>query len=172
LAEAARVAGFAPSFHNTQPWRWRVDGATLELYAEPTRQLTVNDPGGRLMVLSCGAALHHVRIALAAYGWRVIVERMAGLDRPQLLARLTLTRETTPSSSAIRLMQAIPIRSVDRTRLIRGATVDESRIDAIRAAVEAEHSSLHTLRSEERLALPSGRRPSRGAGGVRSALAP
>jgi hypothetical protein len=63
LAEAARVAGLAPSIHNTQPWRWRVDGDVLELYSEPIRQLHESDPGARLMVLSCGVALHHARTA-------------------------------------------------------------------------------------------------------------
>jgi hypothetical protein len=30
LAETARVAGRAPSIHDTQPWRWLHDGDTLE----------------------------------------------------------------------------------------------------------------------------------------------
>jgi hypothetical protein len=44
LASAAAVAGYAPSIHNTQPWRWRVQGSTLELYGETTRQLANTDP--------------------------------------------------------------------------------------------------------------------------------
>lgn len=97
LTEAVRIATFAPSLHNTQPWQWRVDGATLELYADPIRQLAVEDPGGRLMVLSCGATLHHARIALAAQGSTVAVERLAGHDRPRLLARLALSEHSTPT---------------------------------------------------------------------------
>jgi hypothetical protein len=144
LAEAARVAGFAPSLHNTQPWRWRVDGPTLELYADPIRQLTVSDPGGRLMVLSCGAALHHARIALAAQGLPVVVERLAGLYRPRLLARLTVSDHSTANPDAIRLLQTIQIRHGDRGPMT-DAIVDQARIDGVRVAVEAEHSSLLTL---------------------------
>jgi hypothetical protein len=66
LAAAARTAGFAPSIHNTQPWRWRVSGPTLELWAVRDRQLAVVDPEGRMLAVSCGAALHHPRVALAA----------------------------------------------------------------------------------------------------------
>ena len=66
LAQAARTAGLAPSIHNTQPWRWRVDGSTLDLRAERSRQLAITDPVGRMLAISCGAALHHVRVALAA----------------------------------------------------------------------------------------------------------
>lgn len=30
-------AALAPSSHNTQPWRFRITGATVDLFAEPTR---------------------------------------------------------------------------------------------------------------------------------------
>ena len=65
LAEAAASAGYAPSVHNTQPWRWRAHPDRLDLYAARDRQLTETDPEGRLLLLSCGAALHHARLALA-----------------------------------------------------------------------------------------------------------
>jgi hypothetical protein len=144
LAEAARVAGFAPSLRNTQPWWWRVDDATLELYTDPIRQLTVVDPGGRLMVLSCGAALHHARVALAAQGLPVVVERLAGLDRPRLLARLTVSGYSTAEPTAAQLLRTIQIRHAGRWPLAE-AILDQSRFDMVRAAVEAEHSSLRTL---------------------------
>ena len=152
LAEATRVAGLAPSLHNTQPWRWRVDDATLELYADPIRQLTVSDPGGRLMVLSCGAALHHARIALAAQGLPVVVERLAGLYRPRLLARLTVSDHSTANPGATRLLQTIPIRHADRWPMT-DAMLDQSRIDTVRAAIEAEHSSLRILTPDDLLDL-------------------
>ena len=50
LAEAAAAAGYAPSVHNTQPWRWRVHPDRLELYAERARQLAMGDPEGRLLL--------------------------------------------------------------------------------------------------------------------------
>jgi hypothetical protein len=145
LAEAARVAGFAPSLRNTHPWRWHVDGAMLELYADPTRQLTDCDPGGRLMVLSCGAALHHARVALAAQGLHPVVERLAGLDRPRLLARLTMSsQQSTPDLGAARLLETIQIRRADRPPTT-GRAVNQSWIDMVRTAVEAEQSSLCLL---------------------------
>src|SRR5690606_6798678 len=74
LADAARAAGAAPSVHNTQPWRWRVYPDRLDLFADRSRQLTVADPDGRLLTVSCGAALHHARVALVAAGWLPQVE--------------------------------------------------------------------------------------------------
>src|SRR3954470_7997744 len=78
LGRAADTARLAPSVHNTQPWRWVVRGDRLELFAVEDRQLREQDPEGRLMVLSCGAALHHALVALAAEGWQARGERPAG----------------------------------------------------------------------------------------------
>ena len=152
LAEAIRVSGFAPSLLNTQPWRWRVDGPALELYADPVRQLTGVDPGGRLMVLSCGAALHHARTALAAQGLHTVVERLAGLDRPRLLARLTVSDPSTPDPGAARLLDTIQIRRAGRVTMM-DAVVDRSCIDMVRTAVEAEQSSLRVLPADGLLDL-------------------
>ncbi|GAA3223599.1 hypothetical protein GCM10017691_10710 [Pseudonocardia petroleophila] len=66
LAAAVERALWAPSVHNTQPWRWRFTASGIELHADPARHLTATDPDGRDLVLSCGAALHHLRVALAA----------------------------------------------------------------------------------------------------------
>ncbi|MGE5831069.1 MAG: nitroreductase, partial [Micromonosporaceae bacterium] len=105
LVQAARLAGFAPSIHNTQPWHWRIDGSTMELLAEPTRQLAVTDPEGRMLTISCGAALHHVRVALAAEGWAVDVERVPDRDDRDLLARLDLAGTVPVAPEAMRLLQ-------------------------------------------------------------------
>ena len=70
LTEAATTAGHAPSIHNTQPWRWRLTADQMDLYVERSRVLEVTDPDTRLATLSCGAALHHARVGLAARGWR------------------------------------------------------------------------------------------------------
>ena len=116
LTRAADVAGYAPSLQNTQPWRWRVDGDSMRLYAEPIRQLTASDPGGRLMVLSCGAALHHARIALAAQGWRINVDRLAEPDQPQLLARVCIVGRTEETQAAQRLLRAVHMRQTGHRR--------------------------------------------------------
>ena len=58
----------APSVHNTQPWRWRIErrrgAAARRLDPAPRR----DRPDRRDLVLSCGAALHHLLVALAARG--------------------------------------------------------------------------------------------------------
>jgi nitroreductase len=141
---AVDIAGHAPSIHNSQPWRWRLDGPVLDLYAEPERQLPVTDPDGRLATLSCGAALHHVRAALAAEGWRVQVDRLPDPADPADLARLTITGTVPVTAAALREVQTIRIRRTDR-RPVGGTPVDAQELRALAAAAEAEGARLHVL---------------------------
>jgi nitroreductase len=152
LASAATAAGYAPSIHNTQPWRWRVQGSILELYGEVTRQLANTDPSGRLLVVSAGAALHHVRVALAAEGWAVKVDRLPDPDEPTLLARLVVIGRTEVTPESMRLMQTIRVRHTDR-RPVQDTPVAEATLEDIRYAVEAEHAWLHLLHADDVLDL-------------------
>ena len=79
--------------HNTQPWRWRIVANGLELFAERSRQLNATDAPGQLLLVSCGAALDHARVALAAEGWTAEVERLPDGTQPDLLARLKADRQ-------------------------------------------------------------------------------
>lgn len=58
----------APSAHNTQPWRLRVDGDALVLGWDPARQLAVGDPTRRDLWLSLGAFTESLVIAAASDG--------------------------------------------------------------------------------------------------------
>jgi hypothetical protein len=82
-------AVWAPSVHNTQPWWFTVDSVGLSLYADPARQLTVADPFGREMLISCGAALFTARLALRAAGYVPQAQVLPDPARPLLVARLS-----------------------------------------------------------------------------------
>ncbi|MFY1632904.1 Acg family FMN-binding oxidoreductase [Solwaraspora sp. WMMB335] len=133
LAEAAAAAGYAPSVHNTQPWRWRVRPDRLELHADRGRQLPATDPDGRLLVLSCGTALHHARIALAAQGWTADVARLPEPDDRQLLAVLRPTGRTPVQPETMRLVQAMQVRHTDR-RPVSDEPLPVAAVTAITAA--------------------------------------
>ena len=97
-------ATMAPSVHSTQPWRFVTARGSLELYADRTRRLTVLDPRGRQLLISCGCALFNARVALAAAGYDAKVERFPDPTRMALLARITLPAEAD---------ECVPIRDLD-----------------------------------------------------------
>lgn len=61
-------AALAPSVHNVQPARWRLDRDTIYLYADLSVSLDVGDPTGADAGLSCGAALEATLLALGDIG--------------------------------------------------------------------------------------------------------
>ena len=91
LTQAATTAARAPSIHNTQPWRWRIHGTVADLYADRGRWLRVGDPDRRMLTISCGAALHHARVALAATGAAIEVDLLPTASDNDHLARITVT---------------------------------------------------------------------------------
>ncbi len=71
------VASRAPSLHNTQPWRFRVTDDAVELYADTRRRLSM-DPEGRELMISCGAALFGLRLAVRSLGCLAEVDLLPG----------------------------------------------------------------------------------------------
>jgi nitroreductase len=144
LEAAARASLRAPSVFNTQPWRWHISGATMELWADPDRHLQATDPEGRLLLLSCGGALHHARVTLAGNGWDVTVDRLPDPDRPGLLARLRLGGPVPPDPGSRILADAISRRRTDR-RAFGDRPVSDDTLSGLRRIVESEGAYLHVV---------------------------
>lgn len=80
----------SPSPHNTQPWSWSVREGVIELRRDDSRLLTVSDPDGREMVISCGSALEHLLLRLGIDGDPVEVAILPDHADRSLLARVTV----------------------------------------------------------------------------------
>ncbi len=115
FADAVDMAVRAPSVHNTQPWRWSLRADRIHLHADHTRHLAVTDPLQRSLLMSCGAALHHMRVALGMLGWSAEVTYLPGDSDPGHLAAIELTPQR-PSQRDIELAAAIGRRQSDRRR--------------------------------------------------------
>lgn len=152
LGTAALVALHAPSVHNTQPWRWRVYDDRLELYGDARWQLPVADPTGRLLLLSCGAALHQARVALRGMGYLPAVRRFRGRDLSGLLATVTVERPIAVTDEALALLHAALRRQTDR-RPFAAVPLPEAAVTAMRQAASSEGAWLHVLNSQQVLIL-------------------
>jgi len=109
IATAAR----APSILNTQPWRFEVGQHRIELYADFDRKLRV-DLIGRELVISCGAALFGLRLAIRSLGYLPVVELLPDPSRPRLLASVTLGAAQAPTAADRRMLEALPHRHTHR----------------------------------------------------------
>jgi nitroreductase len=143
LAYLVGYAVLAPSGHNTQPWRFRMRGDVLELWADRTRRLPVVDPDDRALIISCGAATFHLRVAAQAHDLPVRVETLPDGDEADLVARVWLEDGEVPVPDARRLAAAIPLRRTDRARFeereLPGPVLEELQRDV---AAEGAHLSI------------------------------
>ena len=149
---AVVAARRAPSAYNSQPWRWRMSPGVLDLFVDPERMTSAAGPDGRLATISCGAALHHARLALAAHGWRVTVIRQPDAADPAHLARLRIDGTAPVSPDTEELAGAIDERHTD-TRPVTGGPVEPEVLQAISAAFEAQQVGLDVLRPDQILEL-------------------
>lgn len=114
IATAAR----APSIHNSQPWRFRVDAEAeaVELWADPARK-TRDDAIGREMLISCGAALFGLRLAVRSLGHLPVTDLLPDPSQLRLLARVrvaTGARVIALNELERRMLAAVPHRHTHR----------------------------------------------------------
>jgi nitroreductase len=139
-------AVLAPSSHNTQPWRFGIDGERLELRVDRNRALPVNDPRDRELTISCGAALFNARVAAARIGRGLELTLLPDGDGSDVLARAALTDHVTDEAG---LFAAIAERHTYRGAFIERA-LERHVVSALAAAAAAEGARLERLDGEQR----------------------
>lgn len=126
------LACLAPSVHNTQPWLWRYDGRRLVLEADPDRRLPAEDPRGRNLTMSCGAALHHLEFGARALGWDTTSLLLPDGD-PRILAEVLVTR-SSQRSVAREDLNLLRARCTDRRRFTAWPVPDDQLAELCRLA--------------------------------------
>lgn len=91
IMKAVELACRAPSIHNSQPWRWTASSTVVDLFADPNRIVRSHDSSGREAIISCGAALDHFRVAMAAAGWTINIEQFPNPNKLDHLASIDFT---------------------------------------------------------------------------------
>jgi hypothetical protein len=137
----------APSGHNSQPWRFRVQDNAALIYADRERALPAVDPQGRELVISCGAALLNLRIAIHHFGFAERVEILPSESDPDFLARVVLAGEGSSGSAEQPLFDAIPERRTNRFPF-EDRPVATELTESLRQAAESEGAWLVTLHAE------------------------
>jgi len=147
LQALVQAATLAPSSHNTQPWLFRLEGQWIDLLADRTRALPVNDPEDRELTISCGCALFNLRVASAAAGLDATVELLPGAADPELLARVHLAASAAaqPDSELSAFMAA---RRTTRERFAATA-VDPKTLHDLLDAVQKEGAALTVLATDD-----------------------
>lgn len=129
-----RYAVLAPSNHNTQPWLFELRGNSVELYANRARSLHVTDPDDRQLLISCGCALFHLRVAIWHFGHLDRTQLLPTPGYPDLLARVSLGEEDPPTPQQEALFAAIPKRRTNRQLFRDDPLPEELQHELVKAA--------------------------------------
>jgi nitroreductase len=114
ITTAVELACRAPSLHNSQPWQWVASGTSVDLFVDPHRTVTSTDKSGREAIISCGAALDHFRVAMAAVGWDTHVERFPNPNNLDHLASTDFVSVDFVTQARRDRADAIPHRRTNR----------------------------------------------------------
>jgi len=105
---------WAPSVHNTQPWWFSTEGQRVSLYADAGRRLAVADPDGREMMISCGAALFTLRLALRSLGYIPRTRVLPDPAQPMLVAHVSWRERAAATDLEKRLRSQVRRRRTHR----------------------------------------------------------
>jgi len=163
LAACLTAAAAAPSIHNTQPWRFEVRGAVIDVLADLDRRLSVVDPDGRQLLMSVGAAVLNLRVAMLAHGRLPTARLLPDSRRPDVVARLVQGPPVAPDHTVRTLAAAITKRRTNRlpfqsaaiptpilSDLVDAASAEGARLTVLGPAARNAVFGL-TMMAEERL---------------------
>jgi nitroreductase len=140
VADAVR----APSLHNSQPWRFRVQNSAIQVLADPGRTLPVADPTGWGTRIACGAATFNLRLAFVAMDLEAQVHWRPFPDRPEVMSEVIVGTRRLATSSERRLHAAIPRRHSNRLPFWPDPVPAQARAELLEAA-SAEFAWLELL---------------------------
>jgi len=139
IKDAVQIACRAPSLHNSQPWQWVFSQGQLRLFLDPSRVMDT-DHSARQALISCGAALDHLRIAMAAAGWDSHIDRFPEPGNANHLASIDFTPKDFVTERDRRLAGAIEVRRTDR--LPFSAITEWQSVEAV-VASSANRQTVH-----------------------------
>ncbi|WFE29753.1 nitroreductase family protein [Solwaraspora sp. WMMD791] len=156
LLACVGAAVAAPSLHNSQPWRFRlIDHAGgVDLFADRHRQLEVIDPSGRELLISVGAALFNLRIALRHRGWLPHTDLFPDPQQPDLVARVTPGTAGVPTAGVVALAEAVGRRHTNRWPFT-SAAVPKDVLESLCQAAGHEGAELAVASAVARNAIVS-----------------
>jgi nitroreductase len=137
----------APSSHNTQPWLFRLRDGGIDLRADRTRALPVNDPDDRELTISCGCALFNLRVAAAHASVPLQIRLLPSRDDADLLAAVDMAPSGSVPADLAQQWAAIARRHTYRKAFTERA-VTQAAVAALTQAAAQEHSWLQCIEGD------------------------
>lgn len=102
----------APSSHNSQPWKFKIENNSILVFPDITRRLPKSDSNNRQLYIGLGCAMANIKIAADFYGYTVGTQYLL---RDDCAVKLVLTK-TQPQNDKNHLIYAILTRTNNRNK--------------------------------------------------------
>ncbi|MEV7629760.1 nitroreductase family protein [Actinoplanes sp. NPDC089786] len=152
LRDCVAAATMAPSLHNSQPWLFRIRPDGVDVHADRRRLLEVLDPAGRELLISVGAALFTLRLALRATGHRTGLRLFPQPDDPGFVASVTVGPELPVTPAVEALAAAVVHRHTNRWPFAR-SVIPVDVLEHLRDAAGREGATLDVASAVSRNAI-------------------
>ncbi len=89
----------APSTHNTQPWKFSIQGDILKVFADFSKKIPIADPTGRDMYISIGALIKNIELSSKEYGVKASIELIDKSKNDELVAEIRFSNLNNAKNS-------------------------------------------------------------------------
>jgi nitroreductase len=138
----------APSGHNSQPWKFRIESNSVIIAPNFSRSLNHSDPNNRQLYISLGCCAENILIAADYYGFQTEtkVVNKTGHSEVHLLFNSTLATKVSDNTS--HLIFSIPKRHTNRNRYLIKALPSEIVNEL--ASISTENVKVEIVQSEQK----------------------
>lgn len=147
LAHAMKCASLTVATNDWRPWQFRLADQYVELSATPNPMSDTADSDDREMMIRCGAALFHLKLALKRYGCLGRVELFPDLAEASLVARIHCGTSTPGGAQDVALFETMA-RKRNKSSFWSEPPVSESVFETIQSAATGEKAWLEFSRCD------------------------
>lgn len=141
----------APSSHNTQPWKFRIQGHTILVFADPARALKVGDRHSWELYASVGAAIANLLSAAQALNLQTDVSYFPSKKDPSLIAEVVVTFSQTSHKIVTKPLENIWNRRTNRTPYIKSKFIPQSLQQTLLKIAERNDVTLHLIQDSTQI---------------------
>lgn len=126
----------APSTYNEQPWIFLLKRDKIEIYIDRSRILSVVDPDGRQMAISCGVAVHFLKRALHYFGYQGDIAYFPEDPTGDLVATIGLGEVKETTNEDREMFHAIFTRRTNRNQFDSDRSISQDILRELIHTVE------------------------------------
>lgn len=133
----------APSGHNTQPWKFKIQENCIEVYPDFAQELPVVDSDHRELYISLGCAVFNICLAASQYGCSYQIEIIEEVEQTSI--KIDLNKNQTTKDT---LFEQIEKRQTNRN-LCTGESIDNDALMQLQKLHHRDDIGIYFFKNNE-----------------------